>query len=79
MAVLDRIEVTVIDVALEIPVVAERVLPMPALPDAALALGLAARRNRLRIRKAARNADRSSAMSSVSSRCRRSSRLTVKT
>jgi hypothetical protein len=51
MAVLHRIEMDVIDVTREIAFVAQRVLPITALPDAALALAAAAGRNSFAVRR----------------------------
>src|SRR5262249_8483387 len=57
VAVLDRIEVDVVDVALKITLVAQRVLPVASLPDPTLAPGGTAFRNGLSGRQSRENAD----------------------
>ena len=54
MTMLDRIEMNVIDVALEIPVVLNRMFPESTLPDATFAFLLTAARYRLSYRQNAR-------------------------
>ena len=46
-AMLDRIDMDVVDVTRQVLLIANSVLPITSLPDAALALGGAARRNGL--------------------------------